>query len=100
MAVRIRLDPQLAAPVLRMLAPATRRTIREQLRALARDPTGLESHLDIRELDREGKLPRVFRLRVADWRIAYVVRESEVLVIRIFHRRDGYGWMERLDQQG
>jgi len=97
MRFRVRLDPDAAAPILRALPPTTKRMIRESLRALAEDPSGVSNRLDVRQLDREPKEPHVFRLRMGDWRAVFVVRGAEVLVIRIFPRSDGYGWMERLD---
>lgn len=96
MSLRVRLDPEFAVPVLQALAPLTKQRLRDALRALAKDPRGVESKLDVRELDLDGKEPRVFRLRVGDWRIAYAVRNKNLLVVRIFHRREGYSWLERL----
>ncbi len=97
MRFRVRLDPDFAAPVLRRLPPPTKRRIREGLRALTRDPYGIEARLDVRELDLDRKEPRVFRLRVGDWRIAYAVRARDAFVVRIFHRSEGYGWLERFE---
>lgn len=99
MRARVRLDPDLAASILRSLPPATKKRIRDALRALAEDLTGINHRLDIRELDRDEREPRVYRLRVGDWRIVFLRRPSQVQVIRIFHRRQGYGWMERLDEE-
>jgi ParE-like toxin of type II ParDE toxin-antitoxin system len=78
-------------------APGPKKRLREALRALASDASGTQAGLDVKELDRDHKEPRVYRLRLGDWRVAFVVRGHEVLVIRIFPRHEGYGWMERLD---
>lgn len=67
------------------------------MRALSDDPMGQSSGLDVKELTTPESGPRAFRLRVGDWRVVCLVREREVQVLRTFHRRDGHGWMERLD---
>jgi mRNA-degrading endonuclease RelE of RelBE toxin-antitoxin system len=92
MSWRVRLAP-VAAEVLRTCAPATRRELRAALRALAQDPSGREGALDVRELTMDP--PRLFRLRVGDWRVVYGVAGKDLLVARVFHRKDGYGWLER-----
>lgn len=92
---RVRLQPEFAAAVLRSLPPATKRRLREALRKLAQDPTGTELALDVRALEVPRAAAPLMRLRVGEWRVAYLVKERGFLVLRIFHRRDGYGWMER-----
>lgn len=94
---RIRLDPDHAAQVLAELSPPTRRKLRDAMRTLGDDPLAHASGLDVKELKTPESGPRAFRLRVGDWRVVYLLREREIQVLRIFHRRDGYGWMERLD---
>lgn len=97
MSHRVRLDPVYAADVLRHLEPTVKKRIRAALRRLAEDPTGRSVGLDVKSLDTSERLPRAFRLRVGDWRLAFLLRDGEILVMRIFHRRDGYGWLERMD---
>lgn len=44
----------------------------------------------------EAGLP-VYRLRVAEWRAVFVLRQEEMRVVKIFHRRDGYAWLDDWD---
>lgn len=89
--MKVVLDPQRAAPALRTAAPATRRRLRKALRVLAEDPSGTTTGLDVKRLD-TGPGQAMYRLRVGDWRIAFTVDDA-LVVLRIFHRRDGYGWL-------
>lgn len=98
MSRRVRLDAAYAAPALSQMPPGPKRRMKDALRRLAQDPTGRTVGLDVRELDVGEALPRLYRLRVGDWRAVFAVGPREVIVARIFHRRDGYGWMERLDE--
>lgn len=93
---RLRLQPVEAADVLRRLSPGTKRPLKEALGRLLKDPSGSEGSLDIRTLQSDDPGPPVFRLRVGDWRVVYELRDDEIRVLRIFPRRDGYKWMERL----
>ncbi len=99
MSHQVRLDPVHAADVLRHLEPTVKKRIRAALRRLAEDSTGRSNDLDVRELDTSDRLPRAFRLRVGDWRVGFLLRDGAILVMRIFHRRDGYGWLERMDAE-
>jgi mRNA interferase RelE/StbE len=100
MSRRVRLDAAFAAPALSQMAPSPKRRMKDALRKLADDPTGRTVQLDVKELDVSEALPRLYRLRVGDWRAVFAVGPREIIVVRIFHRRDGYGWMERLDEPG
>lgn len=82
-----------AYAALRDLPPAPKRRIRKALDLLAKDPR--HPSLDVRNLDVTGS-PPVLRLRVGEYRVAYVVMGRATRVVRIFHRRDGYGWLERM----
>ena len=95
---RVRLDAAHAAPVLSQMPPGPKRGMKDALRGLAQDPTGRTVDLDVKELDVGEALPRLYRLRVGAWRAVFAVGPREVTVARIFHRLDGYGWMERLDE--
>lgn len=44
-------------------------------------------------LDRSEE-PPLYRLRVGDWRAAYFAEEDGVVVVRVFHRSDGYAWLD------
>lgn len=91
MAFRVRLFP-MAAEALRVCAPATRQALRATLRGLAQDPTGRQSRLEVKELASE---PRLFRVRIRDWRIVFALEGKTIIVVRVFPRSEGYGWLER-----
>jgi mRNA-degrading endonuclease RelE of RelBE toxin-antitoxin system len=55
------------------------------------DPGG--GGLDIKRL-RTGE-DSWFRLRVGDWRAVYRLQPASVDVLRVFHRSEGYEWIER-----
>lgn len=97
---RVRLDAAFAAPVLGQMPPQPKRRLKEALRLLGQDPAGRTVGLDVKDLDASEELPRLYRLRVGEWRAVFAVRANDVIVTRIFHRRDGYGWLERLDIAG
>ena len=94
---RVRLDAVHAAPALSAMAPEPKRRTKDALGRLAEDPSGRTNGLDVKQLDSGDILPHLFRLRVGDWRAVFAVDDREVIVVRAFHRRDGYGWMERRD---
>ncbi len=78
----------------RSLPPAPKKRLRAALDILSQDPR--DQRLDLRALTRpDGKAP-VCRAKVGDYRIAFVIDRRTTRVVRIFHRRDGYGWLERL----
>lgn len=79
--------------VIARLPPAKKAALRKALdRLRTQGPDG--GGLDIRQLHGPGQL--VFRLRVGDLRVAFRLVGKDIEVVRIFPRRDGYGWMERL----
>ncbi len=90
--MRVLLDPHHAAPVLRHLAPEPKRRLRAAFRLLGEDPSGVTHDLDVKRLDTDPGQP-MYRLRVGVWRAAFTVDE-DVVVLRIFHRRDGYAWLD------
>jgi mRNA-degrading endonuclease RelE of RelBE toxin-antitoxin system len=96
MTLRVALHPREAASVMRDVPPKVRRRMKAALSKLAADPSGRSSKLDVMELKTDEPGPRVFRLRTGDWRLAYSVRGARLYVHRIFHRSEGYGWLERL----
>lgn len=97
---RVRLDPRLAAAVLRHVPPRTRTALRAAIRALVDDEAAAFRRLDVRELRAREAGSRAYRVRVGDWRIAFVVEHRDILVLRVFHRREGYAWLDRLDEKG
>lgn len=92
---KVLLDPVHAAPILRTMPPGTKRKIRAALRLLVEDPSGTTNRLDIRRLDTEPGQP-MYRLRVGDWRIAFTP-DRDIVVLRIFHRSEGYGWLADME---
>lgn len=92
---KLRLDPSFAAREFRDLPPQAKRRIRDALRSLAKDPTGIENGLNVRCLDVGPVQQIVWRLRVGDWRIVFFVDVKAVRVMRIIHRREGYDWVDR-----
>jgi mRNA-degrading endonuclease RelE of RelBE toxin-antitoxin system len=88
----LRFSPQARAFV-RTLPPPAKRRMRAALDVLAKDP--FDKRLDVRQLAVDGGQP-VHRMRVGDFRVAYVLDGRTTYITRIFHRRDGYGWLERL----
>ncbi len=93
--MRVLLDPVHAAPILRAMEPQARRRLKSALRLLAKDPTGRSTRMDVKRLDSEPGIP-IYRLRVGDWRLGFTVDDDAVVVLRIFHRSEGYGWLADL----
>ena len=93
--MKVRLDPTHAAPALRSTPSSAKRRLKEALRRLGQDPSGRSTGLDVKRLDTEPG-QAMYRLRVGDWRIAFTV-DKEVVVLRVFHRSDGYGWIADME---
>lgn len=89
--MKVLLDPVHAAPTFRRLPPAVKRRLKNALKMLVADPTGGSNRLDIKRLDADPG-PAMYRFRVGDWRLPFTI-DAAVVVLRIFHRRDGYGWL-------
>ena len=77
------------------LSPGPKKAIRRALDALRKDARGAPG-LDVRRLDGPPGLEPVYRIRVGEYRIAFGFDGKNVRVVNIFHRRDGYGWLERM----
>lgn len=88
----LKVDPA-AQDAIRTLAPAVKGRVREALRLLAEDP--FHSDLDWKVLATHGP-DRLVRVRLGDYRIVYLLRPDHRYVLRVMHRREGYGWLERL----
>lgn len=89
--MKVLLDPIHAAPALRRMPPIIKKRFKAALRMLATDPTGTSNQLDVKRLDADPG-QSMYRLRVGDWRAAFTV-DSAVVILRIFHRSEGYGWL-------
>jgi hypothetical protein len=93
--MRVRLDPDGALVPLRTMPPGPRNAMRQALALLADDPSGRSTGLDVKRLRTAGG-PAAFRLRIGDWRACWLLRGDTLDVVRIFHRSDGYGWLDRM----
>jgi mRNA-degrading endonuclease RelE of RelBE toxin-antitoxin system len=81
-----------AAADLRGVPPGPRQALRDALRRLRSDPRR-PGALDVKLL-RSTRVPPPWRLRVGDWRAVYVIDGSDVVVLRFFHRSEGYAWLD------
>lgn len=50
--------------------------------------------LDVEQLRGAAHLQPIYRLRVGPWRVVFRASRNRLEVVRVFHRRDGYGWLE------
>lgn len=89
--MRVRFGSQ-ARTEFRSLPPGPKAQLREALALLERN--GLAAAIDLRRLSVDGG-PPVYRIRIGDWRIVFVL-EEDARVVRVFPRREGYAWLERL----
>lgn len=73
---------------LERLEPQAQRRIARAISALAADPRPSGA----KPLARPGGGPRIWRIRVGDYRVIYEIRDGRllVLVVRLGHRRDVY----------
>lgn len=76
------------------MAPKPKKEVRAALAQIGEDPMNRDGKLDFKKLE-AGLGQPVYRVRVGAWRIAYTI-DTHVVVLRIFHRRDGYGWVADL----
>lgn len=90
----VRFDPH-AAVEFRHLPPGAKRDVKAALRALSQDPSGHESGLDVMSLDVDLSDEIVWRLRVGDWRVIFFAEARFVRIARVFHRSEGYEWLDR-----
>ncbi|MCK5291080.1 MAG: type II toxin-antitoxin system RelE/ParE family toxin [Thermoplasmata archaeon] len=83
---------QTARKQLRILEEGTRERVKKGLIEIRDDPTHSRPKAEVNRL--KGPRRDYFRLRVGDYRVVYTIEESEILVVRIFHRSSGYSWLE------
>lgn len=84
-----------AKGVLRAVPPETRRRLKQAISALADDPTGRAGKLDVRALEVPQAAEPISRLAVGSFRVAFAKEKRLLRVLRIFHRSEGYAWIER-----
>lgn len=77
------------------MAPTPKRRVKQALKSIAMDPMNRQGKLDFKRLDSQPGIA-IFRVRVGEWRIAYTIDEA-IVVLRVFHRSDGYGWVADLE---
>lgn len=90
---RLTIEPE-ALAALRTLPPEPKKAVRQAIDALGTDPR--PNGLDWKKLETSQSTDLVYRLRVGSYRVAYVLRGDAVHVVRVFHRNEGYRWLERL----
>ena len=66
--------------------------IKASLMELKNDPFRSRPKVDIKRL--KGPNRNYFRLRIGDYRVLYVIEETNVMVAKVFHRSQGYDWIE------
>lgn len=93
MARELRYAP-VAREAIRFLPPEVKQRIRATLRTLVNDPLGISNQFDVRRLDRPPSETRTLRVRIGDWRVVYQVDDAHLTVFRVFHRSEGYDWLD------
>lgn len=83
-----------ALAFLRGLPPEPKRRVRASIDLLQDDPRA--RGLDWKRLETSSTSDLLYRLRVGDYRVVYILRGADIRIVRIFHRREGYRWMLRL----
>lgn len=81
---------------LSLLPPASKRALKAALKSLETDPSPGAHEGRMKRMDASRSGNPVFRLKVGDYRIVFVVTATEIRVVRAFHRSEGYDWMKRL----
>ncbi len=92
--MRIRID-QPSLDIIRRLPPDLKRDVRRAIDALGIDPYDPGGG-GAKKLRTSEEAPAVYRIRVREWRVAYRIEPGLVEVVKVFHRSEGYAWMERM----
>ncbi|MFH1424713.1 MAG: type II toxin-antitoxin system RelE/ParE family toxin [archaeon] len=71
----------------------TGQRIKKGTEQLQKDPFLSRSGTDIKMLKGVKKGEDLYRLRVGNYRILYMVENSTVMITKIFHRGKGYEWL-------
>jgi mRNA-degrading endonuclease RelE of RelBE toxin-antitoxin system len=75
------------------LEVAMQNRIKQHLSALKIDPFKHRSGADIKKLHGFNN-PVLYRLRVGDFRVIYMIDKSVVKITEIFRRGKGYAWLD------
>lgn len=67
--------------------------IKEKLKKLEKESWKPRAKLDIKKL-KGSKDPKLYRLRIGDYRAVYTIEEKIVKITEIIHRSQGYGFLE------
>lgn len=76
-----------ALAYLKVLQPKVRRQVLKQIKALSENPRPRNSRIVHAKTHNDHK---VYRIRSGDYRVLYFVRENQVIVFDIDHRKDIY----------
>ncbi len=71
----------------------TRRIIKNNLKKLEKEPWKPRAKLDIKKL-KGSKNPKLYRLRIGDYRAIYAIQDEKVRVTEIIRRSKGYSFLE------
>lgn len=67
--------------------------IKQHLQVLEEDPFKPRPLADIKKL-KGCRNPDIYRLRVGDFRVAYVIEGNIVKIAKVFLRGKGYSWLD------
>ncbi len=67
--------------------------IKKKLKKLKKEPWKPRAKLDIRKI-KGSEDPKLYRLRIGDYRAIYVIEEEMVKITEIIHRSKGYDFLE------
>ena len=82
-----------AHAAVRRMPPEGRHRLRAALTAVAE---GRQRGIDMKRLEPPSRRPPLYRLRIGSWRAVYRHDGDVALVLSVFPRREGYGWLERM----
>ena len=66
--------------------------IKDAIRLLKENPFLARPGADIKKLKSLDD-PKLYRLRIGDYRIIYFIINDEIKITEIFHRKKGYKWL-------
>ena len=78
---------------LKSLNTKLKNRIKDSIKELNENPFLSRSGADIKKL-KSFDDPKLYRLRVGDYRVIYFVIKNEVKITEIFPRKKGYKWLD------